>query len=146
MHTILDRARQPGDPWERLAAYITDLRDLQYREPAAADVHLMAYPDPAQVTAQWNAGRAAGIALVEQAHQAGALRADFTADDLYQALAANGLALRHRPKPKREDREDYDRRGRFFLDSLRPRPRPAGRTGQPDTPRHVALDRPLRGW
>lgn len=65
MHTILDRARQPGDPWKRLAAYITDLRDLQDREPAAVDVHLMAYPDPAQVTAQRNAGRAAGIALVE---------------------------------------------------------------------------------
>ena len=47
------------------------------------------------------------------------LRADFTADDLYQALAANGLALRHRPKPTRED---YDRRGRFLLDCLRPRP------------------------
>jgi len=47
------------------------------------------------------------------------LRADFTADDLYQALVANGLMLRHRPKPARED---YDRRGRFFLDSLRMRP------------------------
>lgn len=119
MHTILDRARQPGDPWERLATYVTDLRDLQYREPAAVDVHLMTYPDSAQVAAQWNAGRATGIALVQQAHQAGVLRADFTADDLYQALVANGLALRHRPKP---NREDYDRRGRFFLDSLRPRP------------------------
>jgi len=44
------------------------------------------------------------------------LRADHTADNLYQALAANGLALRHRPQ-----REDYDRHGRFFLDSSRPR-------------------------
>ena len=119
MNTVLDRARQPGDPWERLAAYITDLRDLQYREPAAVDVHLMTYPGSAQVTAQWNAGRATGIALVEQAHQAHVLRADCTADDLYQALVANALALRHRPKPRRDD---YDRRGRFFLDSLRPRP------------------------
>jgi len=82
-----------------------------YRQPAAVDVHLMTYADSAQVAAQWNAGRATGIALVQQAHQACALRADFTADDLYQALVANGLALRHRPKP---NREDYDRRGRFF--------------------------------
>jgi AcrR family transcriptional regulator len=120
MRTILDRARQPGDPWERLASYITDVRDLQYREPAAVDVHLMTYPGSAQVTAQWNAGRATGIALVRRARQAGVLRADFTADDLYQALVANGLALRHRPKPRRGD---YDRRGRFFLDSLHPRPK-----------------------
>jgi AcrR family transcriptional regulator len=119
MRTILDRARRPGDSWERLASYVTDLRDLQYREPAAVDVHLMTYPGSAQVAAQWNAGRATGIALVERAHQGGALRADFTADDLYQALVANGLALRYQPKPARED---YDRRGRFFLDSLRPRP------------------------
>jgi AcrR family transcriptional regulator len=118
MRTILDRARQPGDSWERLATYVTDLRDLQYREPAAVDVHLMTYPGSAQVAAQWNAGRATGIALVERARQAGTLRADFTADDLYQALVANGLALRYQPKPARED---YDRRGRFFLDSLRPR-------------------------
>jgi AcrR family transcriptional regulator len=119
MRTILDRARQPGDPWERLATYIADVRDLQYREPAAVDVHLMTYPGSAEVTAQWKAGRAAGIALVKRAHEAGVLRADFTADDLYQALVANGLALRHRPKPKRGD---YDRRGRFLLDSLRPAP------------------------
>jgi AcrR family transcriptional regulator len=119
MYAIVDRARRPGDPWERLATYVTDLRDLQYREPAAVDVHLMAYPDSAQVAAQWNAGSATGTALVQQAHQAGVVREDFTADDLYQALVANGLALRHRPKPARDD---YDRRGRFFLDSLRPRP------------------------
>jgi hypothetical protein len=57
-----------------------------------------------RVTAQWTAGRATGVALVEQAHRAGVLRADFTADDLYQALVANALALRHRPKPAREVR------------------------------------------
>jgi hypothetical protein len=77
----------------------------------------MTYPGSAQAAAQWNAGRATGIALVEQAHQAATLRADFTADDLYQALVANALALRYQPKAARDD---YDRRGRFFLDSLRP--------------------------
>lgn len=117
MQPILERAREAGDPWERLATYVTDLRDLQYREPAAVDVLLMAYPDSVRVAAQWNAASSTGIALVDQAHRAGVLRADFTADDLYQALVANGLMLRHRPKPKRED---YDRRIRFFLDSLRP--------------------------
>src|ERR1700728_3401497 len=30
MRTIMDRARQPGDPWERLAAYLPDARELQY--------------------------------------------------------------------------------------------------------------------
>jgi hypothetical protein len=46
------------------------------------------------------------------------IRQDFTAGDLYYADVANGLALRTMPKPARHD---YDRRTRFFLDSLRPR-------------------------
>ena len=54
MHAILDRARQPGDSWERLATYITDLRDLQYREPAAVDVHLMTYPGSAHDDGRWH--------------------------------------------------------------------------------------------
>jgi hypothetical protein len=39
-----------------------------------------------------------------------------TAGDLYYADVANGLALRELPRPARTD---YDRRTRFFLDSLR---------------------------
>lgn len=122
LRTIVDRARRPGDPWERLATWITDLRDLQYREPVAVDVQLMTYPDrpgSPQVEEHWRAGRDTGVALVERAHEAGVIRADFTPDDLYQALVAVALALRHRPRPARED---YDRRGRFFLDSIRSRP------------------------
>jgi hypothetical protein len=38
--------------------------------------------------------------------------------DLYYADVANGLALRAGLKPSRDA---YDRRTRFFLDSLRPR-------------------------
>jgi len=56
--------------------------------------------------------------VVQQGHHAGVLRSDFTAEDLYWADVANGLALRSLPKPPRED---YDRRTRFFRDSLRPR-------------------------
>ena len=118
MQSILERAHRPGEPWERLATYITDLRDLQYREPAAVDVLLMTYPDstasphsgmpPRQPAPHWS----------NEPHRAGVLRADFTGDDLYQALVSNGLTLRHRPKPRRRD---YDRRIGFFLDSLRPR-------------------------
>src|ERR1700683_1044506 len=49
MRTIRERARQPGDPWERLAAYLTDVRALQYRETPAGDVALMSYRDSAHV-------------------------------------------------------------------------------------------------
>jgi hypothetical protein len=56
--------------------------------------------------------------LVQRCHDAGVIRQDFTAEDLYYADVANGLALRKLPRPARQD---YDRRIRFFLDSLHPR-------------------------
>jgi hypothetical protein len=52
------------------------------------------------------------------------IRPDFTAGDLHYADVANGLALRRLPRPARHD---YDRRTRFFLDSLRPRSPEASR-------------------
>jgi AcrR family transcriptional regulator len=117
MYAIMDKVRRVQDPWDRIAAYITDRRDLHYREPAAIDALLMAYPDSEQLVALANAATDATISLVRQGHQAGVLRADFTAEDLYYADVANGLALRK----LMPSREDYDRRTRFFLDSLRPR-------------------------
>jgi hypothetical protein len=78
----------------------------------------MTYPDSEQLVALSKAATDITHSLVQQGHDTGGLRQDFTAGDLYYADVANGLALRNGPKPSRED---YDRRTRFFLDSLRPR-------------------------
>lgn len=121
MYAIMDRARAVADPWESLAGYVTDRRDLQYREPAFTDALLMTYRESGQLVALANAATDATEELVRRGHQAGVVRRDFTAGDLYYADVANGLALRDLPRPTRED---YDRRTRFFLDSLR-----AGRPG-----------------
>jgi len=43
MHTIMDKALQVADPWRAVATYVTDRRDLQYREPAFTDALLMTY-------------------------------------------------------------------------------------------------------
>ena len=53
---------------------------------------------------------------VKDARDAGLLRRNLTLGDVFWADVANGLALRELPKPPRED---YDRRTRMFLDSLR---------------------------
>ncbi|MFF5210562.1 TetR/AcrR family transcriptional regulator [Streptosporangium sp. NPDC000396] len=118
MYRAMERARQCDDPWERLATYIADSRDLQYREPVAIDVLLKSHPESEALVRLCTAATDAGIQLVQQAHAAGVLREDFTADDLYYATVANGLALRDWPKPTRAD---YDRRTRHFVDSLRAR-------------------------
>jgi AcrR family transcriptional regulator len=118
MHAIMDKAQRTDDPWEAIAGYLTDRRDLQYREPAFTDALLMTYPDSRQLAALANAATEATERLLRRGHEAGVLRTDFTASDLYYADVANGLALRALPTPSRTD---YDRRTRLFRDSLRPR-------------------------
>jgi hypothetical protein len=118
MHAIMDKALQVSDPWQAIATFVTDRRDLHYREPAFTDALLMAYPDSEQLAAIATAAIDMTTSLVQRCHDAGVIRQDFTAEDLYYADVANGLALRKLPRPARQD---YDRRIRFFLDSLRPR-------------------------
>jgi AcrR family transcriptional regulator len=115
MHAIMDKARDVADPWQAVAGYVTDRRDLQFREPAFTDALLMTHPESRQLVALAEAATDATIDLVRRGHDAGALRRDFTASDLYYADVANGLALRVLP---RTSRADYDRRTRFFLDGL----------------------------
>jgi AcrR family transcriptional regulator len=118
MYAIMDKALQVSDLWQAIATYVTDRRDLQYREPAFTDALLMTYQDSEQLAAIATAAIDMTTSLVRRCHDAGVVRPDFTAGDLHYADVANGLALRRLPRP---DREDYDRRTGFFLDSLRPR-------------------------
>ena len=116
MHAIMDKARHVADPWESIAGYVTDRRNLQFREPAFTDALLMTHPESRQLAALANAATEATVELVRRGHDTGVLRRDFTASDLYYADIANGLALRALPRPSRKD---YVRRTRFFVDSLR---------------------------
>jgi AcrR family transcriptional regulator len=116
LYAIMEEARRVEDPWESIVGYVTDRRDLQFREPAFTDALLMTYTESRQLVALAEAATAATDELVQRGHDAGILRRDFTVGDLYYADVANGLALRDLPKPSRED---YDRRTRFFVDGLR---------------------------
>jgi len=117
VHAIMDGARREADPWQSIATYVTSRRDLQYREPAFTDALLMSYSDSGQLVAIATAATDMTVSLVKRCQDAGVIRPDFTAADLYYADVANGLALRELPRPTRQD---YDRRTRFFLDGLRP--------------------------
>ena len=116
MYAIMDKARHVADPWQAIATYVTSGATC-YREPAFTDALLKTYPIR-QLVAIAGAATDMATSLVRRGHDAGVIRQDFTAGDLYCADMANGLALRELPRPARQD---YDRRTRFFLDSLRPR-------------------------
>jgi len=118
MHTIMERARAVDDPWRAVATYVGDRRDLRFRELAFTDALLMTYPKSAQLVALANAATDTTVRLLQRGHDAGVLRPDFDAADLYYADVANGLALRALDATTRAD---YGRRTRFFIDGLRRR-------------------------
>src|ERR1700734_2057008 len=71
MYAIMDKALQVADPWQAIASYVSDRRDLQYREPAFTDALLMADPDSGQVAAIARAAIDMTTSLVQRCHDAG---------------------------------------------------------------------------
>lgn len=118
LRDIIDRTRATGDPWGRLADYITAIRDLQYRQPAANDTFLQVYPDARSLLEICRIGGEFNDELIADARASDAVRAEFTADDLQALVHDNALALKHGSRPSRED---YDRRTTFLLDGIRGR-------------------------
>ncbi|GAB3477124.1 TetR/AcrR family transcriptional regulator [Nocardiopsis coralliicola] len=118
LFAVIARARAVGDAGERIAYYVTALRDLQYRQPAVNDVLVQAYPDAAQLMEICRAGSAANDEFVAAARASGALRPEFTAGDLQALFEDGALALKHGGRPPRED---YDRRTAYLLDGIRKR-------------------------
>jgi AcrR family transcriptional regulator len=78
------------DPWERFAGYVEGLCALQAEDPALSDVIARAYPEGATALARVCADSIDHAAsLIDEAHAAGVLCAQFTAADLPALLIAN---------------------------------------------------------
>ncbi|MFC7894179.1 TetR/AcrR family transcriptional regulator [Streptomyces sp. NPDC057381] len=118
LFAVIERARTIDDVGERIAYYLTALRDLQYRQPSVNDVLLQTYPHSQQLMDICRAGSEANDEIVAAARAAGALRPEFTAGDLHALVIDTALALKHGERPHRDD---YDRRTAYLLDGIRPR-------------------------
>ncbi|WP_031464947.1 TetR/AcrR family transcriptional regulator [Sciscionella sediminilitoris] len=115
LYAIMDRTRSIGEPGERLRYYVTAVRDLQYRQPALVDTMLQVYPDSENLMAICHAGTEIHEELVTAGQSCGALRPEFTAEDLQVLLHDSALALKHGTRPRRAD---YDRRTTYLLDGI----------------------------
>lgn len=124
LFAVIDHARTIDDAAERIAYYLTAIRDLQYRQPAFNDVLLQTYPHSQQLMEICRVGSEANEELIAAARASGALRPEFTASDLHALVVDNALALKHGERPPRED---YDRRTRYLLDGIRGRSSAADR-------------------
>ncbi|MEU7044439.1 TetR/AcrR family transcriptional regulator [Streptomyces varsoviensis] len=116
LFAVIDRARTIDDSGERIAYYLTALRDLQYRQPAVNDVLLQTYPDSRQLMEICRVGSDANEEIIAMARTCGVLRPEFTADDLHALVIDTALALKHGELPPRDA---YDRRTTYLLDGIR---------------------------
>lgn len=114
--SVIDDARSIQGVRERVHAYVSATRNLQYSLPAVNDVLLQEFPDSEALMALCHAGDAFHDELVAEGHTAGILADGVTPDD-FQALAIdNALALKHaRVRPSRGD---YDRRTAYILNGI----------------------------
>ncbi|MFI7345844.1 TetR/AcrR family transcriptional regulator [Streptomyces sp. NPDC049936] len=120
LFAVIAHSRAVADAGERITYYLTALRDLQYRQPAVNDVLLQTYPHSQQLMEICRTGSEANTDIVAAARAGGAVRPEFTADDLHALVVDTALALKHGELPARED---YDRRTTYLLDGIRgPRP------------------------
>ncbi|MEU3272791.1 TetR/AcrR family transcriptional regulator [Saccharomonospora sp. NPDC006951] len=116
LFAVINHTRSLDDIGERIAYYVTAIRDLQYRQPAVNDVLLRTFPHSRQLMEICRAGSEANEELVAAATASGALRPEFTAGDLHALVVDNALALKHGERPPRAD---YDRRTGYLLDGIR---------------------------
>ncbi|MEU5835829.1 TetR/AcrR family transcriptional regulator [Streptomyces diacarni] len=123
LFAVIDRARSLDDDGERIAYYLTAIRDLQYRRPAFNDVLLQTYPHSRQLMEICRVGSEANEEFIAAARASGALRPEFTADDLHALVVDSALALKYGNRPARDD---YDRRTTYLLDGIRGRTSAAG--------------------
>ncbi|MFJ6070985.1 TetR/AcrR family transcriptional regulator [Streptomyces sp. NPDC093065] len=123
LFAVVDHTRTIDDVDERIAYYLTAIRDLQYRQPAFNDVLLQTYPNSQQLMEICRVGTAANEEFVAAARACGVLRPEFTAGDLHALVVDNALALKHGERP---GRDDYDRRTVYLLDGIRGRSSAAG--------------------
>lgn len=116
LFAVIDHSRTIDDIGERIAYYLTAIRDLQYRQPAVNDVLLQTYPHSRPLMEICRVGSEANEELIAEARASRALRPEFTAADLHALVVDNALALKH---GKRPPREDYDRRTTYLLAGIR---------------------------
>ncbi|MEU4311135.1 helix-turn-helix domain-containing protein [Nocardia sp. NPDC024068] len=115
--SLLDEAAQQalsfGDAWEGFAYYVGKVCELQATDPAVADLVGGRYPGAERLMTACGRTMDAAQQIVERAHEAGALRPDFTNVDLVFAFAANAMLSRATAATA------WRRQIAFLLDGLR---------------------------
>jgi AcrR family transcriptional regulator len=90
----LEKADRKPDPWSAFAGYVEGVCALQAADGPMADVFTMTFPSAPEFESRRRALFQGYLRLVERAKSAGALREDFSPQDLPMLLMANAGLLR----------------------------------------------------
>ncbi|MER5802148.1 TetR/AcrR family transcriptional regulator [Streptomyces mirabilis] len=111
-----EQALAHEDAWEGFAYYIETVCELQATDPAISDVVAGRYPDAVRLMAVCERSHVAAARIIGRAQRAGALRPDFSHEDLLFIFGTNALLAR----AAKGTAPDAWRRGlAFMLDGLR---------------------------
>ncbi|MFC3997370.1 TetR/AcrR family transcriptional regulator [Nocardiopsis sediminis] len=114
---IATAALAHDDPWDGFVHYVESVCASQAADPAISDVVTRRYPGAERLLAVCDKASGVAARIIERAQRAGALRADFTNEDLLYIFALNALLAR----AAADAAPDAWRRGiAFLLDGLRP--------------------------
>lgn len=94
LEEVAQRALAHEDAWEGFAYYVEALCELQVTDPVVADVISGRYQGVERLRTACGRGVDAARRIVERAQEAGALRADFTGEDLSFTFGAITLLAR----------------------------------------------------
>jgi AcrR family transcriptional regulator len=81
------------DPWQGFASYVTTVGAMQARDRGIADLVTMPIPSAPEIEDLRTRAFEGLVRLVERAHDAGVLRADFTTQDVVLLMWANAGLL-----------------------------------------------------
>ncbi|MER5520857.1 TetR/AcrR family transcriptional regulator [Streptomyces sp. NPDC002763] len=113
---VAEEALTSDDAWDGFTYYIEKMCELQVTDPVIRDVVTGSYPDAERLMAVCESTDAASTRIIRRAQEAGALRPDFTKEDLLFVFGTNGLLAR----AFTEAASEGWRRGiAFTLDGLR---------------------------
>jgi AcrR family transcriptional regulator len=111
-----EQALAHEDAWDGFAFYVERLCELQATDPAISDVVSGRYPGATRLMTVCEHSYGYTVRVIERARESGALRPDFTPEDLLLVLGANAQLARAAAGPA----PDVWRRGiAFTLDGLR---------------------------
>lgn len=91
---IAEQALAREDAWDGFEYYIVALCELQVADPAIRDIVTGRYPDAQRLMALCGRTHESSERIIDRARRSGALRADFTGEDLVFVFATNALLSR----------------------------------------------------